>query len=122
MNTRNPPSCYKFYGFPIYYSTYSEKNITKLHMTFRPLKNSKKAGERTFGKILFEQVHKLRSNISVKKNLEFFAPSFLHKLFQAARDQQFLDKLVDPAIGLPLAIAWELNKSTLASQWTPSFI
>lgn len=125
--SRSRPERYSADGLPIYYSVYNEKNGKKLHMSFRLPKSGKKVSEPEYGKILYEETHKLPAGAEaqeavIDEMLEACAPEFWRKfLLGSAEGEKYLSKVLNKEDGLPLAVAWAIGSAELAQQlgWKP---
>ena len=125
MTTYTRPSRYNQYGLPIYYSILKEKGVPKLCMSFRFPKAKVKPGSPEYGKILFRETHKLSecgTEDFVLTTLSKHAPHFWKSLF--SKHAATLTDLINPEEGLPLAVAWAVDREELAEhlQWSPKTV
>lgn len=123
---RNRPDCYLEDGLPIYYSIYHEKDGVKLHMSFRIPKTKVKKGEPEYGKLLYEETHKLPPGtvdepLYIREALQMFAPEFWGRFLHSDVSRRFLEHHLNLQEGLPLTIVWAADLDELTEQlgWHP---
>ena len=123
--TRERPEAYSADGIPIYYNVYKEGNGFVLNMSLRLPKKKVKEGEPPYGKILYDETHKLPSEAAVDSTviedaLRTNAPDFWRHFFYikgcAESRALFLEKVLNKMEGLPLAVAWAIDSEELAQQ------
>lgn len=108
--TRERPEAYSADGIPIYFYTYKEKDRLKLHMSLRLPKERVKEGEPPYGKILYDETHKLPSEAAVdstviedalRTNAPDFWRHFFYKKGCAESRALFLEKVLNKMEVLP---------------------
>ena len=123
--TRDHPEVYSADGIPIYYNIYKGGDGFVLNMSLRLPKEKVRKGKRPYGKILYDETHKLPPNVAVDSTvienaLRTHAPDFWRRFFYkegcAESRVLFLEKVLNKVEGLPLAVAWTIDSEELAQQ------
>ena len=90
-------------------------------MSFRVQKEKIVKGEPEYGKILYEETHKLpngvkNSSVDIQMKLRECAPNFWEKFFQTQESDQFVSLSLNKQEGLPLTIVWNIAQEELAKR------
>ena len=94
-------------------------------MSLRLPKKKVRKGKRPYGKILYDETHKLPSkaavdSVAIEDALRRHAPDFWRHFFYkdgcAESRALFLEKVLNKVEGLPLAVAWAIDSEELAQQ------
>lgn len=132
-NNRTRPDAYFEDGLPIYYNIYNENDGLSLNMSFRLTRKKGPAGAPPYGKILYDETHKLPPEAAkdppvVQAVLKQHAPGFWRHFFSTEKHAQnaalFLDTVLNKEEGLPLSVVWVLDQAALAREleWSPKTI
>lgn len=100
-----------------------------MYLSFRQPKEKPKKGKPRYGKILYEETHKLPIDVAneplyILSEIRKHAPAFWTHFSRNSNFQYFLDNSLDKSEGLPLSVVWALDHEELAKQlnWAPKTI